>query len=255
MRYTSLTLCCLTLSLASVKSAHSHFLELVPSTDTVTQNQPLTFDIRFTHPMQQGPIMDMSAPVQVKVKTAEGTEDLQTKLTPHSAVSPRTWQLQYQPKQPGDHLFYVEPQPYWEPSEGKMIIHYTKVIVDAFAGDALWDQSVGLPVEIEPLTRPYGLWTGNQFRGIVKHKGVPVPFTEVEVEWRNDGSVTPPHDNYLTQVVKTDSQGIFSYTMPKAGWWGFAALVDADTPMKNPNNQSVPVELGGLLWVQTRDMK
>ena len=57
-----------------------------------------------------------------------------------------------------------------------MIIHYTKVVVNAMGAEEGWDTLVGFPVEIEPLVRPYGLWTGNAFRGIVKKHGEPVPF-------------------------------------------------------------------------------
>lgn len=136
-----------------------------------------------------------------------------------------------------------------------MIVHYTKVVVDAYDAGEGWDAELGLPVEITPLTRPYALWTGNLFRGVVKKDGHPVPYAEVEVEWINDGSVTPPADAYITQVVKADAGGVFAYTMPRAGWWGFAALTEGDEPMKNPRGELVPVEAGGLIWVHTRDMK
>ena len=42
--------------------------------------------------------------------------------------------------------------------------------------------------------------------------------------------------------------------MPRAGWWGFAALVEGDTPMKAPDGKSVPVEEGALIWVKATDM-
>ena len=151
--------------------------------------------------------------------------------------------------------FYLEPAPYWEPAEGVMIVHYTKVVVDAYDAGEGWDAELGLPVEIMPLTRPYALWTGNLFRGVVKKDGHPVPYAEVEVEWINDGSVTPPADAYITQVVKADAGGVFAYAMPRAGWWGFAALTEGDERMKNPQGVLVPVEAGGLIWVHTRDMK
>jgi cobalt/nickel transport protein len=115
---------------------------------------------------------------------------------------------------------------------------------------------VGLPVEIEPLVRPYGLWTGNTFRGIVRKGGKPVPFAEIEVEYYNEGrAVEPPADPFVTQVVKAGADGEFAYTMPRAGWWGFAALVDGDEPMANPDGEMVDVELGGLMWVRVLDMK
>jgi cobalt/nickel transport protein len=112
-----------------------------------------------------------------------------------------------------------------------------------------------LPVEIRPLVRPYGVWTGNVFRGVVLRNGKPVPFAEIEVEWMNDGSITPPSDAFITQVIKADASGAFSYAMPRAGWWGFAALVEGDKKMKSPTGKDVPVELGALMWVRAVDMK
>jgi cobalt/nickel transport protein len=136
-----------------------------------------------------------------------------------------------------------------------MIIHYAKVVVDAYGSGEGWDAMVGLPVEIRPLVRPYGVWTGNVFRGVVLRNGKPVPFAEIEVEWMNDGSITPPSDAFITQVIKADASGAFSYAMPRAGWWGFDALVEGDKKIKSPTGKDVPVELGALMWVRAVDMK
>ncbi len=114
---------------------------------------------------------------------------------------------------------------------------------------------VGLPVEIEPLTRPTGLWTGNVFTGVVLKNGKPVPNAEIEVEYVNDGSVKVPNPTFVTQVLKADSNGTFSYAMPRAGWWGFAALTEGDKKMKRPDGSLAPVEVGGLIWVKATDMK
>jgi cobalt/nickel transport protein len=156
--------------------------------------------------------------------------------------------------EPGVSIFFVEPKPYWEPAEGKYIIHYAKVAVDAYASGEGWDTMIGLPVEIEPLTRPTGLWTGNIFRGVVTKDGKPVPFAEIEVEYVNDGSVEAPNDAFVTQVIKADGNGVFDYAMPRAGWWGFAALLEGDKPMQSPDGKSAPVELGALMWVRATDM-
>jgi cobalt/nickel transport protein len=43
--------------------------------------------------------------------------------------------------------------------------------------------------------------------------------------------------------------------MPRAGWWGFAALVEEDKPGKGPDGKPATTELGGLIWVQAVDMK
>ncbi|GAA3921606.1 DUF4198 domain-containing protein [Litoribacillus peritrichatus] len=237
--------------------ALAHFQELIPSNDIVNENTARNIDINmvFTHPMSQGPEMNMAHPSQFGVVSPFGKENLMSALTPYQVNDVTAYKAEYKFKKPGDYIFYIEPAPYWEPAEGVMIVHYTKVVVDAYGSEEGWDTMVGLPVEIEPLVRPYGLWAGNLFQGVVKKNGLAVPFAEVEVEWKNDGSVTMPSDPYITQVIKADANGVFSYAMPKAGWWGFAALLESDEKMKNPKGEMVPVEQGALIWVQTRDMK
>lgn len=237
--------------------AAAHFQELIPSTDNVGSegDRTITLDLTFTHPMARGPVMEMVEPKRFGVLARDKVEDLTGALEPRTVSGKSAWQATYKFARPGNYIFFVEPAPYWEPAEKKMIIHYTKVIVDAFGAGEGWDQSLGLPVEILPLARPYSLWTGNVFRGVVMRDGKPVPNAEIEVEWRNDGSVTVPADAYETQVIRADAQGVFTYALPRAGWWGFAALIDGDTPMKNPEGQDADVELGGLIWVHARDMK
>ncbi len=253
----ALSLSALIAALASPFAASAHFLELIPSTEIVTSEvgPKVTLELRFTHPMERGPVMDMGEPLRFGVLGPEGQEDLAANLTGQEIEGSRAYRADYRVKRPGDHVFFVEPAPYWEPAEGVMIVHYTKVVVGAFGAEGDWDAEIGLPVEITPLVRPYGLWTGNLFRGVVKQGGKPVAFAEVEVEWRNDGTLSPPAVPFITQVIKADSQGVFSYAIPRAGWWGFAALLAGDTPMKNPAGETVPLEAGALIWVRVRDMQ
>ncbi|MEH6625544.1 MAG: DUF4198 domain-containing protein [Motiliproteus sp.] len=235
----------------------AHFQELIPSLDIVDGNGPrqVSLNLQFSHPMSGGPVMNMDQPVRFGVLSPVLRDDLLGQLQPRSIEGKNTYSASYRFKRPGDHIFYLQPAPYWEPDEGKMIIHYTKVVVEAFGAQTGWDAMVGFPVEIEPLVRPYGLWTNNLFRGIVRKSGQPVPFAEIEVEWRNDGSLKVPAGAYVTQLIKADANGQFSYAMPRSGWWGFAALLDADKPMQNPAGELVAVEQGALIWVHTRDMK
>ena len=238
--------------------AWGHFQLIIPSTDIVTAEGPRTvsLDILFTHPMEGGPVMEMGPPKQFGVLTGGRKTDLLPSLKARKLDGKTAYTASYTVKAPGDHVFYIEPAAYWEPAEGKMIVHYTKVVVNAFGAEEGWDELLGLPVEIEPLVRPYGLWTGNLFRGIVRKGGKPVPFAEIEVEYRNvGGKVKPPADPFVTQVIKADPNGVFAYAMPRAGWWGFAALVDGDEKMKNPDGKDVDVELGALIWVRCVDMK
>jgi cobalt/nickel transport protein len=237
--------------------AVAHFQVLLPSSDIVEDQDPRTIDLdlRFTHPMEQGPTMNMARPRQVAALVRGKRIDLAGRLKPRKVDGKSAYTCTLQASSPGDYVVYVEPEPYWEAAEGKMIVHYTKVVIDVLGAEKGWDALVGLPVEIEPLVRPYGLWTGNTFRGIVRYHGKPVPLARVEVEYYNEGRrVKPPRDAFITQVIKTDPSGVFSYTMPRAGWWGFAALITGEEKMKNPQGKPVEVELGGLMWVKAVDM-
>lgn len=242
---------------ASTFLCSGHFQILVPSTVlTGISSRDIVFDILFSHPMADGPVMEMGEPVRFGVLLHGQQHDLTELLQERKVGGATAYLADYTVKRPGDHVFFLEPSPYWEPAERKMIIHYTKVVVNAFGEQQGWDSSVGFPVEIEPLVRPYGLWTGNVFRGIVRREGQPVPFAEIEVEyWNRDGGVDVPSDAFVTQVIKTDAGGVFSYVMPRAGWWAFAALIDGDRSMKNPGGVEVDVELGGLMWVHCQDMR
>ena len=96
---------------------------------------------------------------------------------------------------------------------------------------------------------------GNVFQGIVKVDGKPLPFAEIEVEYFNEGGkIKAPKDPYITQVIKADSNGVFTYAIPKAGWWGFSALSEAPYKIKK-DNKEYPVEIGGIIWIKAREMK
>jgi cobalt/nickel transport protein len=77
----------------------------------------------------------------------------------------------------------------------------------------------------------------------------------VEVEYYNeDGSLSAPSDYMVTQAIKADQNGVFTYAAPRAGWWGFAALNTADETMKHDGVEK-DIELGAVIWVKFHDMK
>jgi cobalt/nickel transport protein len=236
--------------------ADAHFGMIIPSDDMVmaNENKTITLDVMFIHPME-GHYMNMEKPARLGVSVRGKTTDLLGNLREITVKGGKAWRADYTLKRPGDHIFYVEPTPYWEPAEDCYIIHYTKVVVNGFGMEQGWDEEVGLKTEIVPLTRPYGLWTGNVFQGIVKVEGKVVPYAEVEVEYYNkDNAVTWPADPMITQVTKADGNGVFTYAMPKAGWWGFAALNEDMNKIKH-NGEDKPVEIGAVIWVQVYDIK
>ena len=248
------------INLATVTPAYAHFQMLIPSDDMVSSpaERHLRLDIKFWHPFE-GHGMSMDTPTRFGVHFDGKNIDLRKKLQPHQFLDAGGknrdgFVAEYDITKPGDYIFYIEPKPYWEPAEETFIVHYTKVIVDAFGLEQGWDDPVGLKTEIIPLTRPYGLYTNNVFQGIVNLDGKPAPFSKVEVEYYNeDGKLKAPDDPMITQVVKTDANGVFTYAMPRAGWWGFAAL-HHDKKMMEHDGKKYPMEIGALLWVKTVDM-
>ncbi|RKY40795.1 MAG: DUF4198 domain-containing protein [Candidatus Omnitrophota bacterium] len=247
-------------------SAQAHFVMLLPSDDIVNSEEEHMVSLKcvFTHPMEGGPTMEMAKPQAFGVMVKGEKSDLLFSLKPikfpifaswnpnYSQYKDKTataWEASYHLKRPGDYQFYVIPQPYFEPAEEKFIYQITKVVVDAFGAEEGWDEPIGLPAEIIPLTRPYGLWAGNLFRGLVLINGKPVPNLEVEVEYYNqDGKVHPPADCMVTQVVKTDNNGVFAYNIPWSGWWGFSVLGNGGT--KVYKGKPYPIELDAVIWIK-----
>ena len=236
--------------------AGAHFQGLLPSDDMVTQKESkdLSLALIFFHPFE-GDCMNMVKPARFGVLFGGKKQNLLDTLKEKKMNGLSTWETGFQVKRPGDYIFYVEPKPYWEPAEDCFIVHYTKVIVNAFGVEEGWDEEVGLKTEIIPLTRPYGLYAGNVFQGVVKVNGKLAPYTEVEVEYYNkDGKIKASADPFVTQVVKADGNGVFTYAMPRSGWWSFAALNEDEKKIKHKGEEK-SVEIGAVLWIKTHDMK
>ncbi len=235
-------------------TGNAHFQMILPSADIVgaDDNRRVSLDLFFCHPFE-GLGMDMEEPLEFGVAARGKKTDLSKTVRQETILGHKAWTAGFDLKRPGDHLFYVEPQPYWEPGEDCFIVHCTKVCASAFGAETGWDEEIGMKAEIVPLTRPYGLYAGNLFSGIVKIDGTPLPFAEVEVEYFNqNGAYKAPGDSFITQIVKTDANGVFHYAMPWAGWWGFAALSEADFTIER-NGEPKPLELGAVMWVKAAD--
>ena len=241
--------------------AFAHFQMIIPSDDMVAQGEDrnIDLDVRFWHPME-GYGMNMVKPAQFGVVVRGGPKtDLLSSLKPVKRKDSEgkmrdAFTAEFTVKKPGDHVFYIEPEPYFEPSEDTFIVHYTKVVVNGLGMEVGWDQPVGLKAEIVPLTRPYGLWKGNVFQGQVFMNGKPVANPEVEVEtYDPEGKIHPPSETMITQVIHGDRNGVFTYAMPRAGWWGFAALMEGDHTLKH-DGKDYPIETGALIWIKSYDM-
>lgn len=231
--------------------AMAHFGMVIPSDNMVMQDEArfVNLQLSFSHPFELVG-MPLKKPAQFFVFKDGKAIDLLFRLEKNKVMGQDAWQIRYPIKRPGAYLFAMEPTPYWEPAEDCFIIHYTKTVVAAFGDDDGWDSELGLKTEIIPLSRPFGLYSGNLFQGIVKVEGKPAPYAQIEVEYYNkDRSVTAPTDYMVAQTIKADGNGLFSYAAPAAGWWGFAALSVAKEKIVQKGEQK-DIEIGAVIWVK-----
>jgi cobalt/nickel transport protein len=234
----------------------AHFGMIIPSDTMVMQDdsRTITVTLSFSHPFEMKG-MEMAKPKAFHVFTGGKKQDLLDSLKKIQVMDDNAWEAAYPVKRPGVYMFYMEPEPYWEPVEDSFIIHFTKSVASAFGEDEGWDEEIGLKTEIIPLSKPFGLYAGNVFQGLVKLDGKPVPFAEVEVEYYNkDAKIKAPTTYMITQTIKADGNGVFIYAAPAAGWWGFAALNQADFKLEHAGEKK-DVEIGAVIWVEFHDWK
>ncbi|WP_171099202.1 DUF4198 domain-containing protein [Ruegeria sp. HKCCD7255] len=239
-------------TLIAATPALAHYGMIIPSDPMISQEdgRNVSFSVGFAHPFElEGLFLD--TPVSFNVTHKGKTTDLLGTLQDATVMDEQGYTFDYRLERPGTYVFAMEPQPYWEPAEDAFIIHYTKTYVTAYGDDEGWDTELGLKTEIVPLSKPFGLWEHNVFQGIVKLNGEAVPYAEIEVEFFNDGAgATVPDELMITQTVKSDANGVFTYAPPSDGWWGFAALNTADyTLTEEGSGEEKAVELGAVIWV------
>lgn len=242
----------LTASLAGLIAATpalAHYGMIIPSNPMISQEdgRSVALTMSFSHPFERDGMI-LETPVAFSVTHEGETTDLLGTLAGATVMDQPGFTLDYPLERPGTYIFAMEPTPYWEPAEDAFIIHYTKTYVTAYGDDEGWDTELGLKTEIVPLSKPFGLWEHNVFQGIVKMDGAPVPYAEVEVEFFNEAGATAPDELMITQTVKADANGVFTYAPPSDGWWGFAALNTADYTLPQ-DGEDKAVELGAVIWV------
>lgn len=252
--------------MASSAMAHFQMLQV----DESAMNKPGTqqMSIAFTHPFADEHTMDMAGieffyklnPKGKKIDLIEDVKEISWKGNHNSG---KGYTLKHKFRRMGDHLFALQPAPYFEKNEDAYIQQITKTVVNVAGSPTGWDTELGLKTEIVPLVKPYSIWESGSFTGIVKSEGKPVPFAEIEVEYinyeidakNNKFGSTPtleaPHDSFVTMGIKANKDGEFTFAIPKAGWWGFCAL--GSGPDKEFKGKELSQD--AVIWVQAKPLK
>lgn len=173
--------------------------------------------------------------------------------------------------------FVLQTKAEWRPELDRFVQYVSKVQVPAFGASEGWESPLGLPFEILPLSRPFGLSAGMSFTGRVMQNGKPLADTTVDAAWLNTAvrpavqpmstpeekaramrkprngrqvsrKIVPSSPYQAVQQLRTGSDGIFTFTCPKAGWWAFAASAGGD-PLQDPAGNQKPLEIKTVFWV------
>ena len=251
--------------------AMAHFQMIYTPEIALEKGGALDFKLVFTHPFSAGHTMDMGKPEGFYLVYSKEDQSKKTDLM--SALKPIEWtsqghkgqayEAQVKVRKMGDYTFVFTPKPYYEAEEDIYIQQITKVIANVGGIPGAWNEALGLPAEIRPLNKPYAMWTGNVFRGVVLKAGKPVPNAEIEVEYQNHvplmdkntfdakAEVEAPHPAFETMTIFADEHGQFSFGIPRAGWWGFCALgVGVQTEYEGKE-----LSQDAVIWIKAIDMK
>lgn len=256
-------------------SAMAHFQMLYTPNMALEKGAKIELRHVFTHPFADEHTMDMGKQHDTKelapvvdffVINKEQKTDLKSTLKEITFKgnhnSGKGFASEYKAQRIGDHILVMTPAPYYEENEDAYIQQITKTIVNVAGAPTDWDADLGLKAEIVPLTKPYAIWEGGSFTGIVKSEGKPVPDAEIEVEFLNRNvdlkknamgkdKVSAPQDAFGTMTIKANKDGEFTFAIPKAGFWGFAALgVGSDKEYKGKE-----LSQDAVIWVEAKPMK
>jgi len=174
----------------------------------------------------------------------------------------KAYKSKYKAKKMGDHLFVMKPAPSFSKIEGVYLQMITKMVVNVAGKPTDWDKELGLDAEIIPLSKPYGVWAGSSFSGMVKASGIPVPFAEIEVELLNyeidmknnktgKSLTNAPHQSFKVIEIKANERGEFTFHIPREGWWSF----NAKGVGHNKKYKDRELSQDAVFWVEAKRIK
>ncbi|MCT4556253.1 MAG: DUF4198 domain-containing protein [Pelagimonas sp.] len=244
--------------------ANAHFL-LEYTTDTMIDAPgDVPVKLIFWHPLEAGHAMEMEKPQEFYVIHRGEKTDLMDTLKPFTFEAPENTAQAFMGtvpvKRSGDYVMVTVPAPYYEESEDIYIQQITKAFLNRNELPTDWDAPVGLPTEIVPLNKPHNVIAGGTFTGRVLANGEPVAGAEIEIEFM---AAEPQMDGNGVQeitsgplpggaiVALSDENGYFTFGVPKAGYWGFAAL--GSGPATEHDGKELSQD--AVLWIRAWDMQ
>ncbi len=233
----------------SAAPAAAHYNMLLAEKHSVKKDEAVTLTYQWGHPFEHQ-LFDAPAPEKLTVLAPDGKATDLTKSLEKTTVDAAggkkvtAYQLKFTPEQRGDYVFLLETPPIWMEEEEEFFQDTVKIVLHVQAQKG-WDAQLKLgPMELTPLTRPYGLQPGMAFQ-----VAYDLPRRLVEVErYSPTAPKELPPDEQITRAVKTDPAGVATCTLTEAGWWAITAIHQRATPQKR-DGKEYPVKERATLWV------
>jgi cobalt/nickel transport protein len=252
MQFTTRPVLALALCGLLAASAHGHFNMLLPDKPSAKRGESVTLTYQWGHPFEHE-LFDAPAPQSVIVVGPRGkaqslTPGLQRGTAPAAeGAKVAVYRLAFTPEERGDFVLVLKSAPIWMEEDQEFLQDSVKVVLHVQAQKG-WDNLAGKPLEMAPLTRPYGLQPGLAFQAQVLADGKPLAGTLVEVEHYHPAPPKElPPDEQVTRTAKTDPNGVVTATLTEPGWWCLAAARDAGT--REHDGKAFPVRQRSILWV------
>ena len=245
-------------------SAQAHFQLAYTPEVNIAKAGDHAVKLIFWHPFENGHVMDMGEPLEFYAVHRGEKIDLKSTLSPITFKGSENSAAAYDGtltlKRSGDYVMVVVPEPYYEQSEDIYIQQITKSYVNRNEIPTDWMDAQGLKTEILPLNRPTNIVAGSTFTGRVLSEGKPAAGVEIEIEYmaaEPDMANNQPQEPTASPmpggaiVAISDDNGYFTFGVPKAGFWGFAAL--GSGPDKEYQDKELSQD--AVLWVRAYDVK
>lgn len=244
--------------------AQAHFLLIHNDGPIIKGPGDVSLRLIFWHPFENGHAMDLDRPLDFYAISRGQRIDLMETLNPITFTGAENSAAAYEATLPvtraGDYVLVAEPAPYFEESEDIFIQQLTKVYLNHAELPTDWMEPLGLATEILPLNKPYNIIAGSTFTGQVLSEGKPVAGAEVEIEYMAaepelaTNTAREPVAGPMpggAVIAITDENGYFTFGVPKAGWWGFAAL--GTGPVTEHEDKELSQD--AAIWVRAWDIE
>ncbi|HAT86064.1 MAG TPA: DUF4198 domain-containing protein [Rhizobiales bacterium] len=248
----------------SISSSSAHFVLAYTPEVNLERAGDVPLKLIFWHPFENGHVMDLAKPEAVYMMHKGKKIDLMDSLKPitfkGASNEAKAFDATAKIKRNGDYIIVVEPTPYYEGSEDIYIQQLTKSFLNKGGIPTGWEEPLGLATEIVPLNIPTNILAGSTFTGRVLAEGKPVAGAEIEIEYmaaEPNMETNSPKDPKASPmpggavVALSDENGYFSFGIPKAGFWGFAAL--GSGPKKEHEGKELSQD--AVIWVRAYDVK